>query len=116
MLARHFQPEGVKADLEGPAQSLDVTATRSEDGKVLVLRVVNPDDQPVSVPIRLKGFQPSTPTATGDELAGPLETVNTRQNPKALVPRKIEWKHETKDGTPAAYSFAPHSFTILRFE
>ncbi len=116
MLARHFQPEVLKTDLEGPAQLLDVTATRSEDGKVLILRVVNPDAQSVSVPIHLPGFQPSKPTATGDELAGPLEAANTRQNPKALVPRKIEWKHEAKDETTAAYSFAPHSFTILRFE
>ncbi len=116
MLARNLQVEVVKAAVEDQGQPLDVTATRSEDGKTLVLQVVNPESKPVTLPVRLNGFKPSKSTAVVEELAGPLDAANTRQNPKAIVPRKSEWEHEAKEGTTAAYTFSPFSFTLLRFE
>ena len=41
MAARNHLPLRVASDTASPADDLDVTATRSEDGSALVLKVVN---------------------------------------------------------------------------
>ena len=77
MVSRNYQPLCVKSGVQDADRKLDVSAKRSEDGKTLVLQVVNIGDKPVSAAIRVSGFVPSRPVAMVEELAGALETVNT---------------------------------------
>ncbi len=115
MLARHYLPDRVFADLHGADDTLDVSAKRDKEGKVLQLEVVNLAGKPVKLRMEVKGFQPGKPEAHVTELAGPLNAVNTAADPRRLVPNEKVWKHAMKDGA-TSYEFAPYSFTILRFE
>ena len=45
MFSRDYMPRVVTAEVRGGQSRLDVTSTRSDDGKTLVLRVVNPGDR-----------------------------------------------------------------------
>jgi alpha-L-arabinofuranosidase len=112
--ANHL-PKLVKCDVSGAGGQLDANAKGSEDGKTLVLIVVNPGDQAAATQIKLAGFAPARPTATVTELSGPLEAVNTAEHPRAIAPKQSNWKHETKEGS-TRYTFPPHSITVLRFE
>jgi len=115
MVSQNFQPLLVKSAVQSPGDQLDVSAKRSEDGRTVVLQVVNIGNQPKPATIRLEGFTPSKPVASCEELAGPLEAVNTAENPERIVPRRSAWPHGAANG-PTRFTFAPHSFTVLRFE
>ena len=116
MIARHAQAKVIDAEVGGgDASSLDVTATRSEDGRTVVLQVVNLGGEPTASHIRLEGFAPTRATAELEELAGPTDAANTAEEPERIQSRRVEWKHEMKDGT-AGYTFPSHSFTVIRFE
>ena len=92
-----------------------MTATRSEDGKSVILRVVNVDENPRAGRIRIEGFPPTKPLAVAEELVAPLQAANTAASPERVKPVRVLWRHEMKDGE-ATYQFAPHSFIVLRFE
>jgi hypothetical protein len=115
MISRNYLPLLVKTEVQGAGDKLDVSATRSEDARTLVLQVVNLSDLSVSARIQLEGFMPSIPTVTVEELSGPLDAVNTAENPSRIMPRQTEWRHQFASGN-VRYSFSPHSFTILRFQ
>ncbi|HTU23508.1 MAG TPA: alpha-L-arabinofuranosidase C-terminal domain-containing protein [Gemmataceae bacterium] len=115
MVARHYLPRCVAAEVASPGDALDVTVKRSDDGKVLQLQVVNLDRRPVATRITLEGFAPSAPTAAVTELAGKLEDENTSEEPERVVPRTRAWRHGSKGGR-VKYTFPPLSFTILRFK
>jgi alpha-L-arabinofuranosidase len=115
MVSRNYQPLVIDAAVEGGGGRVDVTATRSEDGKTVVLRVVNLDENPRSARIHIDGFLPSKPLAVAEELVAPLQAANTAAAPERVKPGRVEWRHRMKDGE-ARYQFAPHSFTMLRFE
>src|SRR5262249_42987752 len=54
----HFEPNLLETS--GDAGALNVAATKSTDGKTLVLKVVNPTDQPQDVKFTLNGaFKPA---------------------------------------------------------
>jgi hypothetical protein len=115
MARRHFQPLLVQAELSSPAGKLSVNAKRSDDGKILALQVVNVDDIPRPTRISVEGFNSTNPSATVEELAGPLEAVNTADQPERISPRRFEWKHELAGGK-TTYTFPPRSITIIRLE
>ncbi|HOY58295.1 MAG TPA: DUF1080 domain-containing protein [Verrucomicrobiota bacterium] len=115
MISRHYQPCLIQADVEGPQGGLDVVATRSEDGRTLVLQVVNAGDQPVPAIIRFDGFEPARPDAAVEQLEGPLDARNTADDPMQIAPRSEIWPHRCADGI-ARRLFTPRSFTVLRFE
>jgi hypothetical protein len=114
MQAREDQPRLVKCDVNpsSPA-SLDVTASHSEDGKTLVLQVVN-SGVVASTDIDLGGFRTSKP-AHISELSGDLDAVNTAETPTHIAPVETEWKLEA-GGSTLHHNFAAHSFTIIRFQ
>ena len=114
MISRNYQPLLVPASVEG-APDLDVSAKRSEDGKTLVLQVVNMADRPQLAHIQLKGFQPSKSTALVEELAGPLDARNTADNTTRIAPRSEPWAHAAAEGPPSR-SFPAYSFTVIRFD
>jgi hypothetical protein len=115
MFARNYEPVFVASDVQCAGNSLDATASRSEDGKTLVLQVVNTASQPTTAAIRLDGFVPSRPLARVEELAGPLDAVNTAETPTNVVSRAIQWRHKFKHGE-ASYQFPAFSFTVIRLE
>lgn len=115
MIASTYQPRLVPSVVEGGEGQLDVSARRSEDGKILVLQVVNPGPQPQPATIRLDGFLPARPTAAVEELAGPLEARNSAEAPQTIVPKSKAWQHEFTNGQ-AQRLFPAYSFTVIRFE
>lgn len=115
MVARHYQPVVVEARAEDAGGQLDVSAKRSADGKTLVLQVVNMDERDAPTRLRFAGFSSSKPIATVEELAAPLDAVNTAAQPDRVRPRKREWRHKLA-GRETSYTFPARSFTVLRFE
>ncbi len=113
MISRSYESRIVAAEANGAA--LDVTALRSDDGRTLVLRVVNVENEPRPARLIFEGFTPSKDTAQVEQLAAPLDAVNTARRPDQVAPRRTEWRHGCKDGA-ASYTFPPNSFTVLRFE
>ena len=115
MFAQNRQSQQVRCEMTGAEGRLDVTATRSEDGRTLVLHVVNPGAQPLAAELRLSGYVPQKPAAQVTELSGPLNAVNTADAPDTIVPQSGPWGHALKDGTTSRV-FSPHSFTVIRFD
>jgi alpha-L-arabinofuranosidase len=115
MLSQHYLPQLVQCDVAGAEGGLDVIATRSDDGKTLVLQAVNATEKPETTQINLAGFVPSKPQAKVTELSGALEAVNTADKTDNIVPKGRAWIHGLNNGK-ADYTFPPHSFTVIRIE
>jgi alpha-L-arabinofuranosidase len=115
MLSHNYLPQWVKCDVTGADGGLDAVATRSDDGKTLVLQVVNVMNQEVTAQIHLAGFGPDKSVAQAMELSGTFEAVNTAANSDQIVPKQSQWQHGLKLGQTTRV-FPPHSFTVLRFE
>ena len=118
MVRRADQPLLVKCEIIGDGDKLSANARRSEDGKSLVLQVVNWDAKPR--PTRLlpnpRGSPPPCPSRRSWKNWPVRPTPLTRPiRPIASSPHQSEWRHAMKDGA-ATYSFPPHSFTVIRFK
>jgi alpha-L-arabinofuranosidase len=115
MIAQNWASNVVKTDYASPQDALDALAKTTDDGKALILQVVNLEPTAIETAVALDGFKPSRPTATVTQIAGALESENTLAEPEKIVPRCREWDHKAKDGS-MTYTFPPYSFTIIRFE
>ena len=115
ILSRNYLPHLAQCHVVSAEGMLDVNAKRSEDGKTLVLQVINPGDEETLLRMHIVGFVPSKTTAQVTELAGSMNTVNTAANPDALVPKQCPWNHDLKDGC-THLSIPPRSFTVIKFE
>jgi hypothetical protein len=115
MLSRNYERSLVKCSLEAPGNLLDANATRSEDGKTLVLQIVNPSEQAITAVIDVGSWAPSQPTAQVEELVGPLQAANTAVAPARIKPYAFAWQHRFRSGK-TTFTFAPCSFTLIRFE
>jgi hypothetical protein len=113
MLAQNYLPERVGCRVAG-ADELDANAKRSDDGKTLVLQVVNPSAAPVTAAIKLAGFIPAKPMVQVQVLAGALDDHNTVRDPTRIRPVDTSWQPDFKD-EKTAYTFPANSFTVLRF-
>ena len=116
MVSQNYHPLVVKSDVTGAAAgSLDVSVKRSEDGKTLVLQVVNFSDQPGTTKLYLADFKARKSTANVETLAAPLDARNTATEPARVKPSVTSWQHGLKAGQ-ATYQFPARSFTVMRFE
>jgi len=115
MFSANYQPLRLGCEVTAGGTHLDVTATRSEDGKTVVLQVVNPEVTPASAAIGLGGFRPTRPTARVEELQGDWEARNTAEHPEAITPTTAEWPHGMVEGR-AVRVFPPRSFSVMRFD
>jgi hypothetical protein len=115
MFSRNYQPRLVRCTTAGDEGALDASAALGEDGKTLVLRVVNSSEKPLAAQIRLAGFVPNRALAQVTVLAGPRDAVNTSCNPRAIVPQQSTWEHRTSDGK-TSYAFPPLSVTVMRVQ
>jgi hypothetical protein len=111
MISRNYQPLAVKT--ENPDHDLDVSATKSEDGKTLVLQVVNVSEKEATLPLKVSGFVPAEPVAQVLTLEGPLDAYNTASAPEAIKPVETQWRHDLKDGETTV-TIPAHSFTVIR--
>lgn len=110
MAAANHLPLRVQSEVQG-GPGLDVTATRSEDGRTLVLSVVNTGPSDRQARFELTGFPKPKSKVTTWTLAGELTAVNTPEEPERI--------HTIKSGFAGAaekfgYTFPPQSYTILR--
>jgi hypothetical protein len=115
MVSANYQPKLLRAEAQSPGSQIDVSAKRSDDGKTVVLQVVNLNDQATPATIRLNSFAPSKRTVSVEDIAGTLNARNTAEAPNRIALRRTEWRPDWADGT-ARYTFAPLSFTVLRLE
>jgi hypothetical protein len=115
MLSRNYLPQLVHCDVVGAKGALDANAKRSDDGRTLLLQIVNASAKVVSAQIHLAGFAPGKPIAQVSELSGTLEAANAAEKPTAIIPQQRPWKHGIADGW-TNYTFPPYSFTVMRFD
>ncbi|WP_171037793.1 alpha-L-arabinofuranosidase C-terminal domain-containing protein [Dyadobacter luticola] len=110
MQSENHLPLRVHSASEG---GLDVTATRSEDGKTLALHVVNTGVEARQAEISITGFDGNRSNVQIFTLSGELTAENSPQKPEAY--RTIESKG-TLAGNAPGYDFPPHSYTILKLK
>lgn len=115
MLANNYLPQVVATDVQSPDDALSATATRSEDGRILQLQVVNVSDKAETAALDLGSYRPTGPKAAVTELSGGFEDVNTAEQPTQVAPKKLQWIHMASDGR-REYVFPAYSFTIIRFQ
>ncbi|MFN8526199.1 MAG: alpha-L-arabinofuranosidase C-terminal domain-containing protein [Chloroflexota bacterium] len=99
------------ADL-GPFQLLDVTATRSEDGREYTVTVVNRDrDHAVPATLQIEGADRFATASVYEVNGDDPSTVNSFSQPTAVDVRE---KILTVGSLPLTYAFPAHSVTVLR--
>lgn len=111
MAAATNQPLLLKTSATG---SLDVTATRSEDGNTLVLHVVNLSNATKTSELVLQEFLNRRQTAVAYTLTGQLADENTVDNPEKIKVDISEIKIPANGNIE--YTFKPYSYTILEFK
>jgi alpha-L-arabinofuranosidase len=116
MMSAHHQPVCLETTVECPDGCLDVTATRSEDGRRLVLSVVNMESQPVQASVELADFSSTKDTARVVTLTGGLDETNTPQEPRRVVPTESVWPLQKGADGDIVYTFSANSFTLLTLE
>ena len=118
MYSQDFLPRLVKCDVTGAAAGeapIDCNARLSEDGRALVLSIVNPTDQTLDSVIHLAGFTPPGTPARVTEMTAALTAKNTAADPNRVQPRTREWTPAFKDGS-VRYTVSPWSVTVIRWE
>jgi alpha-L-arabinofuranosidase len=114
MVSRNYEPLCVRTEVKSPGNSLDVTATRSEDGKTLTVQMVNTGKAALVAHLRLDGFVPRRSTAHATVLAGDWDAINTSEQPGRIKPSESDWRYELNDGT-VSRTLPAYSFTVLQF-
>jgi hypothetical protein len=114
MISRNYQPRVLDVRVTEADSKLDVTATQSEDRETLVLSVVNPDDQPRRLKFEFEGYRLMGRDVVVEELAAPLDAVNTAAEPNRVKSRLVPVQFDKAAGL-TSHTFAPHSFTVVRF-
>ena len=90
-----------------------MTATRSEDGKILVLHIVNIGSVSQHANITLANFEHVQPRADLWTLSGDLKAVNTPD-----APEQIRSIHSTLETAAEHFGLtvAPYSYTVVRLK
>jgi hypothetical protein len=115
MISRAWQPRVLDVGIDGLPPGFDVTATRSEDGKTLAVQVVNLDEQPRTARLEVDGYSLGGREVHIEELAGPLDALNTAADRERIRPRPVTVSFDKAAGLKTV-TFSPHSFTVLKFE
>ncbi len=110
MAASHHLPLLAECEVENNDGQLDVTATRSEDGRQLTLHVANVSGRPVNARLNINGFG-RVSKATSVTLSGDLNAVNTPEQPERVTPVS----EEIEPSASGNHEFAPYSYTILTY-
>lgn len=108
MASENHLPLLVNSELTDESGNLDVTATRSEDGKQVVLHVANTGDRPVVTRLNIKGLK-NLKRVKSITLSGELKARNTPEEPEKFVPVEKEMKGNANQ----TYKILPYSYTIF---
>lgn len=114
MISRNYEPLQVALTVQGASARVDVVALRSQALKTVVVQVVNAGDQAQTGIIRLDNFKPTRTRAKIEQLAGPLNAINTAANPRTITSVSQEWNLDSDGALPC--HFPAHSFSIIRME
>ena len=104
-------PLRVESKAESPGNDLDVTATRSRDGKALVILVANCGSKSHTAAIDLSGFAARF-TVESQTLSGPLNGVNTAEAPRHIAP--VNSGIEKLAAASFVKMFPAYSYTVMR--
>lgn len=115
MFSHSYEPSLVASQVAAPIDCLKVNVKRSQDGKKLVLGVINLSEKVTSASIVIRGYSPTQAVAGIEELAGPLNAVNTAKAPNQIQPIQKQWQPRFENGN-VEYDFQPHSFTVIKFD
>jgi alpha-L-arabinofuranosidase len=114
MISRHGAPLVLECEYASRGNHINALARKSDDGKTLILTVINLNGNPVSARLRLDGFDlAEVHTVTAETLsASSLADLNTAEIPDKIVPvierRTLEVQSQTSEWT-----FTGFSFTLL---
>ncbi len=108
MAAANHQPLLVASRTQSPADALDVTATRSEDNRRLVLHIANTSGGTVNTRLQVDGLG-TIADVRAVSLSGALDDVNTPDEPERITPRERPLKPAAKQ----TIVIAPYSYTIV---
>ena len=109
MAARNHRPCRLASETKSPGDDLDVLATTDEDGRRLILKVVNTGDKAHRADIALEGPGQLNSSGQVDTIQGGLSDVNdTHGFPHRPSPDLLKL-----GSNPFAYEFPAHSYTIL---
>jgi len=111
MAAAAHLPCRVASEVRCPGDDLDLTATRDEAGKELVLKVVNVGKAIRHTDIALDGFGPVDPDAEVAMLAGALDDVNGPEGPERIKPVRSTFPAVAAQ---FRYEFPAQSYTVMR--
>ncbi|HWD92245.1 MAG TPA: family 16 glycoside hydrolase [Verrucomicrobiae bacterium] len=114
MIARNYEPTLVECSPRG-GDDIECCATRSADGKTLVLQVVNYSDHALPATLQLNGYLPGQAVARVNELSGSLQEMNTAIAPERIKSYSFDWPHNLKNGR-TIYILPPLSFSIIKFQ
>lgn len=115
MYSTTHQPRQVWTSVADTNSDFDVSAQSSQDGKTLVLKVVNSNSSSKPTAINLAGFSPTNSIATVKVLSASLDAANTAENLFAIKPVQTNWAYHLTNDT-VNYTFAPNSVTTIVFE
>lgn len=110
MAARNALPLRVQSYVTG-VDGLDVLATRSEDGKTLVLNIVNVSGDVRKASVSLSGFEGVRAMAHVWTLAAAPDAVNPPDGPEVVHTNESDLRIT---GTQFDYTFSAYSDTVLR--
>ena len=110
IVSLNAQPIRIQTLVTGVEQP-DVLATRSADGKTLVLNVVNVSGDAQRATIILSGFEGVRSVGQVWTLAAALAAVNPPDGPEVVRPKVREFRIA---GTQFDYTFSAHSDTVFR--
>lgn len=113
MIARNYLPLCVEIEIVESANALDVTATRSETGRSIVVKVVNLESEDASASIDFGEDYDTAKCVRISCLSGNLTEENTPDEPDRIVPVESEVE---QTGRIYEHVFPGYSFTVLRFD
>jgi alpha-L-arabinofuranosidase len=112
LFSRHRGSVVLPVSCDEPAPPFYVSAARDDAAGEIILKAVNPSQEPVETAIDLEGVTTVSPTAQSIVLASAsLTDQNTFEDPAKVSPKTSPLNNVSAQFN---YSFAPYSMTVLR--
>lgn len=108
MASRAHQPFLIASETDDPSGCLDVTATRSADGRTVVLHVANTGAAATDANIAVDGLG-RVSHASAVMLSGAPDDRNTPAQPHAVVPAQRELPLSAQQ----TVTLPPYSYTVI---
>lgn len=104
----HFQPNRIA--VEGDAEPLNIVATASDDRQTVVVKVVNPTEEAITLTV---SDAARFAHCSLEEVAGPLRQQNSMERPDAIAVRKATTE---VSGSDVQLRIKPYSASVLTLE